>query len=194
MKLKLGGNPVAKPAPTTLAEKTSGHKFTLPNQSKPTQTDSPEVAEKPKAGLSLGSKPVAETATESKVETAKPGVKDNAVPEVSDEKFNIVAGVDATLDTEAGNKFREMLTMLADNIDSDGDLQRILKGTMEYLRDNPECDAILKPEDRAIFVRAARKSYGITLAAKTTRKAKTTKSAAKVDELMDELADLDFAL
>ena len=184
MKLNLGNAKPKQPKPTTsLAEKTNAHKFSLP-PAKP-------VAAKP-AGLKLGgAKPVTPTKP---VETATVVVKTNAIPQVSDEKFNIVEGAEAFLSAEAGDKFRDMLTMLEENIDSEGDLQRILKGTMEYLQDNPECDAILRPEDRAVFVRAARKSYGITITAKTTRKAATTKNEKKVDELMDELADLDFAI
>ena len=188
-------------ATTSLQEKTSGHKFTLPSKSKPAETSSKNVTQtKPKLNLGAarengvakqtGSPQVANQTKP--VEKAAP--KNNAIPQVSDEKYNLVADAEPSLSTEAAEKFRDMLTMLAENIDNEGELQNVLKGTLTHLKENPEVDCILTPEDRATFVRAARKSYGITLVTKTTRKAKVTKASAKVDELMDELADLDFAL
>ena len=195
MKLNLPNRatPVAK---TSLQEKTSGHKFSLPTKSKPAETISEKAAPKQGAtGLNL-SKPTSANASKGSTDSSiqQNQTKSNAIPEISEEKFNLIADVDPTFSTEAAIKFRDMLVMLEENIDNEGELQNVLKGTLTHLQENPEVDAILTPEDRATFVRAARKSYGITLVAKTTRKAKVTKSAAKVDELMDELCDLEFSI
>lgn len=184
MKLNLPNRTAtAKPA-TSLADKAKKHTFSLPkarpqSHPRPTETSTETIAA------------VADDALNAVAKSSE-----NLAPEIeiSDEKFNIVPGAIAGLTKEAAEKFRDMLVMLADVIDNESELQNVLRGTLLHLQENPEVDAILTPEDRAVFVRAARKSYGITLVAKTTRKTKTTKAAKQVDDLMDELADLDFAL
>ena len=201
MKLNIG-KPKTPVATTTLQEKTSGFKFSLPKQSRPAQTNSADATQKPvqheQKTSGTGSKGILGSKGGGIQDKPNPLAEvkkhDNAIPKISAEKFNIVAESTPTLSVESATKFQEMVEMLEENIDNEGELQNVLKGTLEYLNDNPEVDAILTPESRAIFVKAARNSYGITLVAKTARKAKTTKATKKVDALMDELADLDFTL
>ena len=116
------------------------------------------------------------------------------IPEMSDDKYEVVANSVPEFSEAAGNKFEEQITMLQQAVDGTGELKDQMVNILTFLDDNPQYKANVSPKDVAVFVAACRKVAGITVQEKTTRKTSTKKVSAKVEEVFSDLADLNFEL
>jgi len=74
------------------------------------------------------------------------------------------------------------------------ELQTALHSVLNFAQENPHLRDILRAEDIQLVVRAARKSYGLTVVAKTKGKTRTTKKAALDADIMADLADVSFTI
>lgn len=203
----------AKPQPvaTSLQEKTNAFKLKMPTVQQPKlpeqQAEIPVVDErkatvaktpildntsgaiKPNANkLLLGSaKPVSLLAT-------KPEAKSTPIPTMSADKYEVVANSVPEFSEEAGDKFQQQLEMLQQAVDGTGELKDQMVNILTFLDDNPQYKDNVSPKDVAVFVAACRKVAGITVQEKSTRKAGKKKTTAKVEEVISDLADLEFTL
>jgi hypothetical protein len=187
---------------TSLQEKTSGFKFQLPatkgnneaNAETTAQVESVTTADKPNVNTVQNS-PAKNGSLLGATQPEKPAEKKaTPIPALGDEKYVLVADATPEISEEMAARLRGYLQRLEDTIDDDHQLQDVLKQTLEYLSEHKELKAILAPEDRAVFVRACRKSYGITLTSKKKNKTKTKKLDAKVEDIMADLTDMEFDL
>ena len=202
--------PKAQPKPTTLQEKQSGFKFQAPKLQPKTEQVVHEVVDKPnttstnkpdvkKAGLiPLPNKPNANNLLIGKPKTGLLNQNTKSVsspiPEMSNDKYEVVADSVAEFSEEAGNKFQEQLDMLQQAVDGTGELKDQMVNILTFLDDNPQYKANVSPKDVSVFVAACRKVAGITVQEKAKRKTSTAKVSAKVEEVMGDLADLEFTL
>ena len=194
MKLLIGNKSDAKPE-TTLKEKTKGFQFKKPSSQTGTASTNktPLIVESTKTTtnksngnqlLKPKNKPTAPT-------FKKPSVP---IPEMADDKYEVVADSTAELSKVNGDKFQEQLNMLQHAIDGNGQLRDQMINILTFLDDNPQFKDNVGPKDVAVFVNACRKVAGITVTEKTERKSRRTASSAQVEEILDDLADLNFDL
>ena len=197
---------------TSLQEKQNGFKFKMPivQQSKlPEQqafvderkaTSSTELmgngkinvdptTNKPNANKLLIGKP-----KPANLLTPKPAAKTTPIPEMSADKYEVVANSVPEFSEEAGNKFEEQIGMLQQAIDGTGELKDQMVNILTFLDDNPQYKDNVSPKDVAVFVAGCRKVAGITVQEKQTRKTSKKKSSAKVETVIADLADLEFSL
>ena len=190
----------AKPK-QTLAQQTTNFQFKKPEvKAKPSVTSLPIVEDKPKPKAQPApSTAIADLVDEVEQEVTKKtaiGFKKPAspIPELADDKYQITIGSEPEFSESAGNKFTEQLDMLQQAIDGTGDLKDQMVNILTFLDDNPQYKENVGPKDVAVFVAACRKVAGITVQEKTTRKTRQTKAAALEQDIMDDLADLNFDL
>jgi hypothetical protein len=196
--------PVSKP---TLQEQTNGFKFQLPKTNGGTKTNNTPVVERPTT-QPVATKPDKPDGNKLLIGTAKPLLPNKsplpiatklpqastAVPEMSDDKYEVVAGSIPEFSEEAGNKFQQQLEMLQFAIDGNGVLKDQLANILTFLDDNPEYKDNISPKDVSVFIAGCRKVAGITVTEKVTRAKKVTKTTADVQDVLDDLADLSFDL
>lgn len=93
---------------------------------------------------------------------------------------------------EIADKFSDMLdnlnTAVGDEVPSN------LAKCLQFMKEHSFLADILKPENIGELVTAMRKSYGFIVQHKTEKQSKTSKRAAKQNDIMDSLGDLDFSL
>lgn len=199
---------------TSLQEKQNGFKFKMPTvQAKTNKVPVPIVDER-KATSSTSligagqrneqtaaqtNKPDANKLLIDKPKPAnliatKPAAKSTPIPEMSADKYEVVANSVPEFSEAAGNKFEEQIGMLQQAIDGTGELKDQMVNILTFLDDNPQYKNNVSPKDVAVFVAGCRKVAGITVQEKTTRKAGKKKTTAKVEEVINDLADLEFTL
>ena len=153
------------------------------NEQTTAQTNKPNANKlligKPKPANLLATKPVAKT---------------TPIPEMSANKYEVVANSVPEFSEEAGNKFEEQIGMLQQAIDGTGELKDQMVNILTFLDDNPQYKDNVSPKDVAVFVAGCRKVAGITVQEKQTRKTSKKKTTAKVEEVISDLADLEFTL
>lgn len=203
-----------QPATTAnLKEKIGGFKFQMPSADKkpePASLDNPTtnalsgddanpVEKSGTDGIKFGT-----TKTDKpKIQIGKPKnnllatkqeKEDIAIPEMSDDKYEVVADSTAQFSEETGNAFVQQLNMLQQAIDGTGDLKDQMTNILTFLDDNPEYKETVSPQDVSVFVAACRKVANITVTEKVERKTKKAKVSANVEEVLADLADLEFTL
>ncbi len=213
MTIIINTKPKEKTTTANLQEKVGGFKFQMPNGNKQPaanpvdegtkavdkRSDNPvgEPARKP--GIAIG----AVKSDKPKLQVGKPKNNllankqdnpDNPIPEMSDDKYEVVANSTAVLSEESGNSFQQQLDMLQQAIDGTGDLKDQMVNILTFLDDNPEYKETVSPQDVSVFVAACRKVAGITVTEKVERKTKKAKVSANVEEVLSDLADLEFEL
>lgn len=202
-------NLLGKPKPvTSLKEKQSGFKFQAPKLRQQKEVAIPEVIIKP--DTTVANRPIAKAVDTVKTNiknansllnkkpksllASKPAAKTTLIPEMSADKYEVVANSVPEFSEAAGNKFEEQITMLQQAIDGTGELKDQMVNILTFLDDNPQYKDNVSPKDVAVFVAACRKVAGITVQEKVVRKTKTKKVTANVEEVMGDLADLTFDL
>lgn len=199
---------------TSLQEKQNGFKFKMPRmqQSKlpEQQTEIPTVDERKATDTNTivaarnEIKTKTNPANANKLLIGKPKptnllapklvAKSTPIPEMSADKYEVVANSIPEFSEEAGNKFEEQLAMLQQAVDGTGELKDQMTNILTFLDDNPQYKDNVSPKDVAVFVAACRKVAGITVQEKQTRKTSKKKSSAKVETVIADLADLEFSL
>lgn len=193
---------------TSLKEKQNGFKFQKPKLSQQKETlihkvvDGTNTTVENSVVANTKVKPNSTNANKLLVDKPKSGnllssklaSKTTSIPEMSGDKYEVVADSVSEFSEKAGNKFEEQITMLQQAIDGTGELKDQMVNILTFLDDNPQYKDNVSPQDVAVFVAACRKVAGITVQEKTTRKTKTTKTTAEVAEVLSDLADLDFEI
>lgn len=202
---------VAEAKASTLAEKTNGFQFKKPTiASTPTATreiiengngatNQKGSSEEPRVdtgtnrpnGNGLLEKKISDEGKPVANQFKKPS---DPIPEMSDDKYEVTADAVPEFSAEAGNKFQEQLEMLQAAIDGTGDLKDQMENILTFLDDNPQYKENVSPKDVSVFVTACRKVAGITVTEKTERKTRKTKVSAQVEDVLADLADLEFDL
>ena len=206
MKINIGGQkPDAKPA-TTLAEKASSFQFKKPeivSSSQPAKQQAiQQGTDKPNANtVQTAPRQTQHVPTSAKTTSPIPiqiahqsNTPANNIPEMSDDKYEVVAGASDSFSQEAGNKFEEQLGILQSAIDGVGDLREGMVNVLTFLDDNPQYKDNIAPKDIAVFVAACRKVAGITVTEKKTRVTKRKSTSALEADIMADLAGLDLEL
>ena len=196
MKINIGGQkPDAKPA-TTLAEKASSFQFKKPeivSSSQPAKQQAiQQGTDKPNAN-SVQTAPRQTQHVQVPIANQS-NTPANNIPEMSDDKYEVVAGASDSFSPEAGNKFEEQLGILQSAIDGVGDLREGMVNVLTFLDDNPQYKDNIAPKDIAVFVAACRKVAGITVTEKKTRVTKKKSTSALEADIMADLAGLDLEL
>ena len=137
---------------------------------------------------------VGKTKTKSNLLAPKSPPQTTLIPEMSTDKYEVVADSIPEFSEKAGNKFEEQIIMLQQAIDGTGELKDQMVNILTFLDDNPQYKDNVSPKDVAVFVAACRKVAGITVQEKVARKTKNKKSTAKIEEVFSDLADLTFDL
>ncbi len=94
-------------------------------------------------------------------------------------------------DEEAVSRFQQMLEYLKTHLASH-EIANNLADTLKFLETHTFLTETMKPADIQTFVRTMRAAYGTVIAKKTERSTKRAVSNEKVEEVLGELADLDF--
>lgn len=197
---------------TSLKDKKDGFKFQAPKlrqqpkkevaipevdlKSNPTNTGMHVGKQKPKptADIQNANKLLDGKSKPKSLLTPKSAPKNTLIPAMSTDKYEVVEGSIPEFSEDAGNKFQEQIEMLQQAVDGTGELKDQMVNILTFLDDNPQYKDNVSPKDVAVFVAACRKVAGITVQEKTVRKTKVTKSTAKVEEVLSDLADLSFEL
>lgn len=210
MKLNIGGNKPAQSATVQapVATKPKGLQLGKPKVQEPTQTLAERTAqvaktqsnlnalvnkpkaetEAPKSGLSslLAGKPAA---------VAEPAKKDAPQVKLADmtEKYVLDAEATDKLPQTVIDDFSAKMQSLIIRMDTQ-EQQTALHDLLKYTEEHPHLRGILRADDIRLVVRAARKSYGMTVVAKTTNKGKSTKANKLSADIMADLADVSFTI
>lgn len=200
----------SQPAATSLQEKQNGFKFQMPKVHPRSNEPIPEVDTGTNTTSTSTTQKVVDTGTDkpnanklligkskpkpTSLLATKPAAKNTPIPEMSADKYEVVANSVPEFSEEAGTKFEEQIGMLQQAIDGTGELKDQMVNILTFLDDNPQYKDNVSPKDVAVFVAGCRKVAGITVQEKTTRKAGKKKTTAKVEEVINDLADLEFSL
>lgn len=96
------------------------------------------------------------------------------------------------LQKETVIKFRTALDLLADNVEDKEIVGDCVRNVLGMLKEHEFLEKILKPEDCGMMIRGLREGYGVVIQKKQTKQRKKTASAAEVDKVLEDLADLDI--
>ncbi len=194
---------------STLQEKQSAFKFKAPSRPKLlVYDDIPEVDDKPNTAAKIatvatriGIKSTTSKKDANNLLIGKPKSRlldknksATPIPEMSTDKYEVVADSVPEFSEAAGNKFEEQIAMLQQAVDGTGELKDQMVNILTFLDDNPQYKDNVSPKDVAVFVAACRKVAGITVQEKVTRKTTKTTTTAEVAEVLDDLSDLSFEL
>ena len=194
---------------TSLKEKQDGFKFQMPNVHPRSNNRSTNVDNGTKTTITKSTSKMAvaetnlpnankllvgKTKTKSNLLAPKSPPQTTLIPEMSTDKYEVVADSIPEFSEKAGNKFEEQIIMLQQAIDGTGELKDQMVNILTFLDDNPQYKDNVSPKDVAVFVAACRKVAGITVQEKVARKTKNKKSTAKIEEVFSDLADLTFDL
>lgn len=179
---------------------------TTKKEEKPTNTLAAALANigKPKVHANIPALQNAKTATANlqnmlttKSEQVEKPIQLNAIqqlaPKTEKLKYILTANATEKLPEEVLIGFQNRMQKICDCFGS-ADVQHALYAILEYTKQHPELREILKAEDVAIFVKAAREAYGIVLVNKTANKEKKGKTGKLEAELLSDLADLEINL
>lgn len=136
------------------------------------------------AGIQLGSKQVSNPPVE---------IANEDIPTLAPvgEKYVLNAEATEQLPAETLEGFAKHMQTLIDTMGTK-ELSNSLHAILKYTKEHPELKGILRPEDVQLFVRGCRQSYGLVVKAKQTNQAKRKVSSANVEDVMNDLADIQF--
>ena len=133
------------------------------------------------------------------LETPPTNLSQQLVPKLAPlkELYVLIENVPDTLKQEIVMAFSAKMQALIDYIDTPT-LPDALRDLKMYCDEHKELKSILRPYDIQLFVRAARKSYGMTVVAKDANKTKRGKKADQQNEIgkdaLEILGSLDFGI
>lgn len=112
-----------------------------------------------------------------------------AIPEVTGEKYALLAEASDTLSQDTINQFNQRMRMIELCMDSP-DLHNAMDRVITYCQEHNELRPFLRAEDISLFVKGARSSYAKVAEVKTKNRAKKSKAALLDESIMEELADI----
>ena len=112
-----------------------------------------------------------------------------AIPEVTGEKYALLAEASDTLSQDTINQFNQRMRMIELCMDSP-DLHNAMDRVITYCQEPNELRPFLRAEDISLFVKGARSSYAKVAEVKTKNRAKKSKAALLDESIMEELADI----
>lgn len=207
MKLNMGKNKPAggihSPSDQTAIKtdapaKPAGLQLGKPKAQEPTKSLKEQLAsasaakmEAPKSALAnlLANKPADVSAAQT---PAKPAPNKIQLASES-EKYVLDASATEQLSQTVLDDFAAKMQHLIYAMDTQ-ELPTALHSVLSFAQENPHLRDILRADDIRLVVRGARKSYGMTVVAKTTNKTRTTKQSALTKDIMADLADVSFSV
>ena len=126
---------------------------------------------------------------------AKTEPKETKIPELAPltEKYVLDAEATEQLPQTVLDEFASKMQDLIDYMDTQ-ELQTSLHDVLRYAEAHPHLRGIIRAEDVQLIVRAARKSYGLTVTAKTGNKKRAKASDKMLEEIAADLEGLEFTI
>lgn len=161
------------------------------NISKPKEPTK-SLADEIKGGIVVIDKTNSPLAAELKkpvVDTKAIAIPDTTIPQVTGEKYALIAEASDTLSQETIDQFNQRMRMVELSMDNP-DLHNAMDRVITYCQEHNELRPFLRAEDIALFVKGARNSYAKVAEVKNKNRAKKSKSALIDEGIMAEFADI----